>query len=37
MLNVICFNSFPFCEAPMGFVAGKAVFRAEFHCGQEGG
>lgn len=35
-LNVFGFNSFPFCKAPQGFVAGKAVFRAESHCGQEG-
>ncbi len=36
-LNVVGFNSFPFCETLSGFLAGKAVFRAEFHCGQEGG
>lgn len=28
---------FPFVKPFWGFVAGKAVFRAEFHCGQEGG
>ena len=33
-LESLKFNSFPFCEASLGFMAGKAFFVSHRHCGQ---